>query len=179
MKYRTVLVVLLFLASGAPGAPQTQKSAAVKDPAVIDAQGFAKLLQENRGRPLVVNFWATWCEPCRSEYPLLNDLAKQYAPQGLRVIGVSLDDEGEMILVRRFLARHKPVFRNYRKKHGGEAEFVQAVFPGWNGAIPATFFYARDGRQVGHLLGEGHRDTFEAAIRTVLSAGAPPASPGR
>jgi len=42
------------------------------------------------------------------------------------------------------------------------------VLPGWNGAIPASFFYARDGRQIGHLLGEGTRETYEAAIRTLL-----------
>lgn len=172
MKSRTVFVgLLLLVAASTLAAPQAQQSAARKDPVVIDAQGFQKLLEKYRGQPLVVNFWATWCEPCRSEYPLLNELAKQYAPQGLRVVGVSLDDDGDLILVRRFLARHKPAFPNYRKKHGGEDEFVQAILPGWTGAIPATFFYARDGRQIGHLLGEGHRDTFEAAIHSVLLPG--------
>jgi hypothetical protein len=46
------------------------------------------------------------------------------------------------------------------------------VMPGWNGAIPASFFYARDGRQIGHLVGENNRDTYEAAIRMMLSSGA-------
>ena len=41
--------------------------------------------------------------------------------------------------------------------------------PGWNGSIPASFFYAKDGRQIGHLVGAGNRDTYEAAIRTILS----------
>ncbi|HEY2352348.1 MAG TPA: hypothetical protein VGH83_07540, partial [Candidatus Acidoferrum sp.] len=54
---------------------------------------------------------------------------------------------------------------------GGEDSFVQAVMAGWNGAIPASFFYAKDGRQIGHLLGENNRDTYEAAIRSVLSSG--------
>jgi thiol-disulfide isomerase/thioredoxin len=138
---------------------------------IIDAQGYQQLLEQYRGKPLLITFWATWCEPCRDEYPLLNQLAKEYAAKGLNVVGVNLDDDGDKILMRRFMARYKPIFPNFRKKKGGESEFVQAVMPGWNGAIPASFFYAKDGRQIGHLLGENNRDTYEAAIRTVLSSG--------
>jgi len=120
---------------------------------------------------VLVNFWATWCEPCRHEYPMLNELAKQYAPQGLNVIGVSMDDDGDLILMRRFLSRYKPVFPNYRKKAAEEAEFRQAVFPSWNGSLPATFFYNKDGRQAGHMFGEGPRETYETTIRTLLASG--------
>jgi thiol-disulfide isomerase/thioredoxin len=152
----------------AVAAPQAK---APKDPELIDAAGYQKILAEHKGQPLVVTFWATWCEPCRAEYPMLNELAKQYAPQGLKVVGVNLDDDGDIILTRRFMARYQPVFPNYRKKAGGEKEFVNAVLAGWSGAIPASFFYDRDGRQIGKLLGESNRDTYEAAIRTVLSSG--------
>jgi hypothetical protein len=100
---------------------------------------------------------------------MLNELAKQYAPQGLNVVGVSLDQDGDLILMRRFLARYKPIFPNYRKKKGEEDAFVQAVMPGWNGSIPASVFYAKDGRQIGHLVGAGDRETYETAIRTLLS----------
>jgi hypothetical protein len=102
---------------------------------------------------------------------MLNELAKQYAPQGLKVIGVSMDDDGDLILMRRFLSRYKPVFPNYRKKAGEEAEFRQAVFPSWNGSLPATFFYNKDGRQAGHMFGEGPRETYETTIRTLLASG--------
>jgi thiol-disulfide isomerase/thioredoxin len=145
------------------------QSVAPKDPQLIDAEGFAKLVQQYQGKPLLVTFWATWCEPCRDEYPMLNELAKQYAPQGLKVVGVSLDQDGDLILMRRFLARYKPVFPNYRKKQGGEDAFVQAVLPGWNGSIPASFFYAKDGTQIGNLVGAGSREKYEAAIRMLLS----------
>jgi thiol-disulfide isomerase/thioredoxin len=143
-----------------------------RDPKMIDAQGYQDMLQEYRGKPLVVNFWATWCEPCRDEYPLLNEMAKQYAPQGLKVVGVNFDDDGDLILMRRFLARYKPVFPNYRKKHGGNAEFAQVTLPQWNGSLPATLFYDKDGRQVNHFLGAGNRERFETAIRSLLSEGA-------
>src|SRR5437588_3425430 len=96
---------------------------------------------------------------------MLNELAKQYAPQGLKVVGVNLDDDGDLILMRRFIARYKPVFPNYRKKKGEEAPFTQAIMPGWNGAIPASFLYDPNGTMSGHVMGAGDRQTYEAAIR--------------
>jgi thiol-disulfide isomerase/thioredoxin len=140
-----------------------------KDPVLIDAQEYQTLVEHYKGKPLIVTFWATWCEPCRDEYPMLNELAKQYAPQGLQVVGVDLDQDGDLILMRRFLLRYKPVFLNYRKKQGGEDAFVQAVLPGWNGSIPASFLYAKDGTQIGHIIGASDREKYEAAIQTLLS----------
>ena len=172
MRNRTVLAVFVMLAAmTASAGPQAPKSAATRDPELIDAQGYQKLVEQYRGKPLLVNFWATWCEPCRHEYPMLNELAKQYAPQGLKVVGVNLDDDGDLILMRRFLARHKPVFPNYRKKAGGEEAFWQAALAGWTGSLPVSVFYAKDGRQAGHVLGEGSRETYETAIRSLLAAG--------
>ena len=173
---RIASVGLLFCLSGvalaiAAGAPQASKGPTHRDPKIIDAQGYQELVEQYRGKPLLVTFWATWCEPCRDEYPMLNELAKEYAPKGLHVVGVNLDDDGDLILMRRFMARYKPVFPNYRKKKGGESDFTRAVMPGWGGAIPASVFYAKDGRQIGHLVGENNRDTYEAAIRMVLSSG--------
>jgi thiol-disulfide isomerase/thioredoxin len=156
--------------TSATAAAQTAKLA--RDPELIDAGGYARLLAANRGAPLVVTFWATWCEPCRDEYPMLNELAKQYGTQGLKVVGVSLDDDGDLILVRRFLARYKPVFPNYRKKPGSETEFAQfrgAVLAGWSGSLPVTLFFSKDGRMVGKVMGEGTRETYEADMKALLA----------
>jgi thiol-disulfide isomerase/thioredoxin len=172
MRSWTVLVLTVALgAATAVAAQRVPRTTGPHDPAMIDAQGFQKLLEHFRGAPLLVTFWATWCEPCRDEYPMLNELAKQYGPQGLHVVGVNLNDDGDLILMRRFIARYHPIFPNFRKKMGGESEFVQVVMPGWKGEIPASVFYAKDGRQIGHLVGENNRETYEAAIRMVLSSG--------
>jgi thiol-disulfide isomerase/thioredoxin len=175
MRIRTGFVVLCLLAAAtALAVPQAPKMARPPDPKMIDLQGYQELLDEYRGKPLLVNFWATWCEPCRDEYPMLNELAKQYAPQGLKVVGVSLDDDGDLILMRRFLARYRPIFPNYRKKTGEEGEFRQfrqGVLPGWSGSLPVSIFYRRDGGEAGHFLGEGTRDKFEAAIQALLGSG--------
>jgi thiol-disulfide isomerase/thioredoxin len=171
MKIRIVLISMLLMAAcTAVAAQQAPKATAPPDPQVIDALGLQKILDQYRGKPLVLTFWATWCEPCRDEYPLLNELAKQYAPQGLKVVGVSMDDDGDIILMRRFLARYKPIFPNFRKKAGGEVELRQVASPGWGGSMPATFFYAKDGRKAGEVMGEGKRETFEQAIRSLLGS---------
>jgi thiol-disulfide isomerase/thioredoxin len=173
MRIRVATTLLGLLAGAAAlAAPQAHKAVATRDPELIDAQGYVKLVQQYRGKPLLVTFWATWCEPCRDEYPMLNELTKQYAPQGLKVVGVNYDQDGDLILMRRFMAKYKPVFPNYRKKPDESDEsFRQAVMPGWNGALPASFFYAKDGRQVGQFVGERTRDAYETAIRSLLGSG--------
>lgn len=175
MRIRTIWAGLFLLAAASTMAAQQSK--APRDPEVIDGEGFQKLLERYHGKSVVVTFWATWCEPCRDEYPMLNELARQYAPMGLHVVGINLDDDGDIILMRRFLARYKPIFPNYRKKKGDEAAFNQSVLQGWNGALPATFFYAKDGRQIGHVLGEGTRATYETAIRALLASPAGTTAP--
>ena len=177
MRIRNVAAVLLLVAAGATlAAPQAKAPA---DPAMIDAQGFQKILEQNRGKALLVNFWATWCEPCRAEYPMLNELAKQYAPKGLQVVGVSIDDDGDLILMRRFLARYKPVFPNYRKTAGAEAAFRESILAGWTGSMPITIFYGKDGKQVGHFIGEKSREQYEAAIQGLLAGGGSVAAQGK
>ena len=172
MRTRTVMVAMMLLTAATTLATaQAPRAAAPRDPELIDAQGYARILQQYRGKPLLVTFWATWCEPCRDEYPMLNELAKQYAPKGLKVVGVNLDDDGDLILMRRFLARYKPIFPNYRKKPGAEGEFRQAVLAGWTGSLPVTVFYSKDGQQINSMLGEGTREKYEAAIQATLATG--------
>jgi thiol-disulfide isomerase/thioredoxin len=160
---------------GSPGAPSRAKPAARAggqnlpgDLQVIDLAEYKKVLSVHTGRPLVVSFWATWCEPCRDEYPLVNELARKYMPQGLDVIGISLDDDADRNLVRHFLAKMQPVFFNYRKKPGDDDTFIRAIDPRWRGAIPATAFYGRDGKLVRLRVGESIRAQFEKDIQELL-----------
>ena len=168
---------VLFLAGLSPAYAQAapvQKSSkapstATADPPLIDLAGFHQILAGFRGKPVLVTFWATWCEPCRDEYPMLVQLAKQYGPQGLVVFGVSLDDDADMNLVRRFLAQNRPAFPNYRQKPGIDVdEFYHGINPDWQGSMPETAFYGRDGRLLGHFVGEQKRADFEQAIHKIL-----------
>jgi thiol-disulfide isomerase/thioredoxin len=155
------------------------KSAATADPALIDLSGYQQVLAKYHGKPLVANFWATWCEPCRDEYPMIVELAKQFKPQGVEVVGVDMDDDSDMNLVRRFIARMQPGFPNYRQKTGIDLDkFYDGVNPQWKGTMPQTMFYGKDGNVVGFFLGSRPRAQFEQAFRATLGGSANSGTPG-
>jgi thiol-disulfide isomerase/thioredoxin len=154
-----------------PKPPQAAKPASAQALSLIDLAGYNKLLADHRGKPLLVTFWATWCEPCRDEYPLVNQIAKDYASKGLVVLGVDMDDDSAATLIQHFLERNKPVFPNVRKKMGHEDAFVRGVNPQWKDEMPANFFYAADGRLLGFIIGGHTREEFDKIINTVLAAG--------
>lgn len=159
---------------------KTRSTVIAADPPLIDLAGFNQILGKFHGKPVLVTFWATWCEPCRDEYPMLVQLAKQYAPQGLVVFGVSLDDDADMNLVRHFLAQNRPGFPNYRQKPGIDVdEFYHGVNPDWQGSMPETVFYGRDGHLLGHFVGEQKREDFEQAIHKILGTAGGSKSGGR
>jgi thiol-disulfide isomerase/thioredoxin len=171
-----VLVGLLWLAGAGVShaqvaAPKTPQARAGADPALIDLNGYNTILAKYRGKPLLVTFWATWCEPCRDEFPMLVALAEQYKPQGLSVFGVSLDANADMHVVRHFLAAFRPGFPNYRQDPQFDADdFYHGVNPKWEGSMPETIFYTRDGRIAADFTAEQTRQTFEQAIRAILGA---------
>src|SRR5580704_6164639 len=143
-------------------------SGSAKELRVIDLDGYRKLVAEHHGKPLLVTFWATWCEPCRDEYPLVNQLAKDFAPQGLDVVGVDMDDDAGLNLVRHFMEKNQPIFPNVRKKMGHEDAFVDGVDPRWHDVMPANFFYSADGQLAGFMVGGQPREVFEKASRSIL-----------
>ena len=150
--------------------PSAAQAAKVPDPPVIDLAGYQQILAKYHGKPLVVNFWATWCEPCREEYPLIVELASEFKAQGVSVIGINMDDDSDMNLVRRFIARTQPNFPNYRQKPGIDLDaFYRGVNPEWKGTMPQTIFYARDGHIGGFFLGTRPRPVFEQAFRDLLT----------
>jgi len=154
-----------------PKTAPSAKPASAQALSLIDLAGYNKLLADHRGKPLLVTFWATWCEPCRDEYPLVNQIAKDYASKGLVVLGVDMDDDSASTLIQHFLERNKPVFPNVRKKMGHEDAFVRGVDPQWKDEMPANFFYAADGRLLGFIIGEHSREEFDKIINSVLTAG--------
>jgi thiol-disulfide isomerase/thioredoxin len=176
LTFAVVLAVALVVArtgraqtDAGKSAPRAGKAAGAADPPLIDLAGYRQLLAKYKGKPLVVNFWATWCEPCRDEYPMIVELAKEFKPQGVSVIGVDMDDESDMNLVRRFIARTQPTFPNYRQKPGIDLDaFYDGVNPEWKGTMPQTVFYGRDGQILGFFLGTRPQPVFEQAFRATL-----------
>lgn len=158
--------------SAAVAAALTAPAAATQeDLPLVDLASYKQVLAKYRGKPVMVTFWATWCDPCRAEYPMIVNLAKHYAPKGLVVFGVDLDADSDLKLVHQFIAEHHPGFPNYRQDQKINAdEFYRGVNPGWSGSMPHTVFYGRDGHIAKYFVGERPPDAFEHAIQQILAA---------
>ncbi len=138
----------------------------------VDEKELALRVAQEKGRVVLVNFWATWCVPCREEFPDLVRLQKSHGFHGLQILGVSVDPTRETAAVERFLAEHNPNFPNYRKKSGGdEEEFIKAVDGSWGGELPFTVLYNREGHKVKVLSGKHSYRRYEREIRGLLSVG--------
>ncbi len=126
--------------------------------------GRSVKLSDFRGRPVLLNFWATWCGPCRIETPWLVELYVVYHPQGVDFIGISMDDPGQQVAVRDF-ARSMSV--NYPLLFGSAT--VADAFGGVR-LLPQTFFIGRDGRLVDSTVGVTSKADLDAIIRRLLTA---------
>jgi thiol-disulfide isomerase/thioredoxin len=135
----------------------------------VDAKGLAEAVAKNQGKVVVVNFWATWCVPCREEFPDLVRLEKTYRDRSVAVLGVSIDFQKDLPKVEKFLADHHPGFPNYIKRSGGDdQDFIDAVDPKWGGELPFTVVYGKDGRKTKVLSGKQTYADFEKAVTALL-----------
>jgi len=127
-----------------------------------DSQGRLQSLSQWRGKPLVLNFWASWCAPCREEMPDFAALRAQYQPKGVEFVGLAVDNPTN---VAQFL-RHQPV--NYPILIGeGAASNLARQLGNPSGALPYTIVLDRDGRIVLKHLGRLPRATLEAVLRKI------------
>ena len=140
----------------------------------LDAKGLRETIARERGKVVLVNFWATWCVPCREEFPQLARLQKKLRGEGLRVLGISTDLVRDVPAVEKFLSEQNPGFPNYRKKSGGDdGDFINAVDPSWGGELPFTAVFARDGRKAKVFSGAHTYGEYEREVRRLLTARAP------
>lgn len=134
----------------------------------IDEKGYAQLVDSHKGNLLMVDFWATWCAPCREEMPLLLDLARKYRGKGLRLATVSCDEPEDRLKAAQFLAGLKVTDESYVKQVTDDERFIGSVDGKWSGALPALFLYDRAGRPIRSFIGEADMSAVEQAIRKAL-----------
>jgi len=135
----------------------------------LDGKELSAAIAKQKGHVVLVNFWATWCVPCREEFPDFVRLEKAYRDRGLRVIGVSTDLAKDLPKVEKFLAAAPPDFPNYRKKSGGDdQDFIESVDAKWGGELPFTVLYGKDGKKTRVLSGKQSYAELEKAIAPLL-----------
>ncbi len=129
---------------------------------VKDLDGKKVNLSSFKGKVILLDFWATWCPPCKAEIPGFVELQQTYGEQGLQVVGVSVDDPIEKL--RPFADEFR---MNYPVIVGlGEDDLQDAYGPMWG--IPTTFLIARDGRICRKHSGLVGKERYERDIKSLL-----------
>ena len=131
----------------------------------------ARVVAAKKGRVVLVNFWATWCDPCREEMPALVSAAKGFSSKDLAVEIVSTDSLKKTRDVQKFLASRKIPFVCWQAKSPDPQRFIDAVDKTWNGAVPYTLVYDRKGELVARLAGPQTERSFGEAVRKALAPG--------
>jgi len=127
-----------------------------------DIHGKAVRLSDFKGKVIVLDFWATWCGPCKQEIPGFIDLQNRYASQGLQVIGVSVDDTLDKLTP--YVAQMK---MNYPVLQGLGHDDIQDAYGPMFG-IPTTVLITRDGKVCKKHMGMSAKEVFEKEIKSLL-----------
>ena len=135
---------------------------------IINVSDLKLILEEGKGSAILINVWATWCEPCREEFPDLVALSEKYK-KNIRFISISVDDVADLeSKVVPFLKNQNARLENYLLKVIEPEDFINLLDKNWSGAVPATFIYDRYGKQTEALIGKQSFEVFESAIKKVI-----------
>ena len=152
-------------ATDAPAAAPLKLAAAVPAFTLTDREGKPRTLQDWQGRSLIVNFWATWCAPCRREIPLLMRLQKDHGGEGFQVVGIAVDFREDVLKYADKMKIDYPLLIGEQDALDAATAFgIDAV------GFPFTVFSDRQGRVVTAHVGEltaAEADVILAAIRRV------------
>ena len=135
----------------------------------INSTQLLDLIEESESALTLLNFWATWCDPCVEEFPDLVTLSKNHNPTELRVIFVSTDFERSLPSVRQFLDKQNLDLVSYYKSESDNT-FINAMNPNWSGALPATFVYDNAGNKLEFWIGSRTLEELETIINKHLNA---------
>lgn len=149
----------MVLLLGCGKTPQVRKTA--PDFALKDMHGETVRLSDYRGKVVLLDFWATWCGPCKIEEPWFVEFEKMYKDRGFAVVGVSIDEEGWDV-VKPYVEQKKINFRVLLQS--GKMDTLYESIEAW----PTTFLIDRAGKIVFTQTGVGSKRKFEETIQQLL-----------
>ena len=176
LRFALPLTFALLLLATLAGCGERRESAAplsaATDSAIvlpIDAAGLRVRVADGRARVTLVNVWATWCAPCREEFPALVAVARRHRADGVRLLLVSGDFGDQLPETRRFLEANGARDTSYWKDEA-DMPFINGVHAAWSGALPATLLYDAHGRLLEFWEGGADSARFERAVTNALQA---------
>jgi len=134
----------------------------------VNVEKLKAILKKKRGKVILVNFWATWCAPCREEFPALIKLYRQYRARGLDLMLVSADNPEDREQVEAFLKQSEANFTSYIGSDENHAVLASSISRDWPYAIPTTFVFNRQGKLTKSLVGRQDYQIFQKAILKLL-----------
>lgn len=140
------------------------------DLALKDAEGRKVRLRDYRGKIVILNFWATWCGPCKAEIPLLVDMEREFAPKGVIFIAASLDEEKARSTVLEFIKRYAIAFPVW---FGATIDHLDRLQ--MSDAVPATAFVDSEGEIVARVSGAITREELRERLEWLLTGKPSPA----
>ena len=150
----------LVLLQRLPAASPTSVGSVAPDFVLADLDGNPVRLADLRGRPVILNFWASWCGPCVEEFPLLREAAAAHADEGLAIVGIVFRDRSEA--ARDFMARNGGTWPAAMDPGDRVATAYGILGP------PETYFIARDGTIAARQFGPVDTDALDAQLATIL-----------
>lgn len=135
---------------------------------VASPQEIKAAMQASQAPLTMVHVWATWCDPCRDEFPELLQVYRDTREKGLELVLVSGDAPTAMEHVNRFLLEQQSPVDSLVATELNQ-EFVEMFSPNWPGALPATFFFDSDGTLVAEWQGQRSYDEFYETIDQLLN----------
>ena len=149
-------------------APKVKAISTLPKVTQIDAAALKNLLKPN-GKPLLINFWATWCDPCREEFPDLVKIGADYKDR-IDLITISLDELSEIDKdVPKFLAQMKSETPGYLLKVPDESAAIAVVSKDWQGGLPFTILFNSNGEAVYSKQGKFKTETLRGEIEKLIS----------
>jgi thiol-disulfide isomerase/thioredoxin len=135
----------------------------------VDESNFAKTVAAHKGKVVLVEFWATWCVPCREEMPQLVKLEQKLRPRGLDVVMISVDAPEDEAKAAKVLKDTGMPAEGHLRTAKDDDNFCMAIDPAWaSGAVPAIFIYNRSGKRVKSFIGATPMKDVEAALEKVF-----------
>src|ERR1700683_5356999 len=114
----------------------------------LDETGFQKLVSDHKGKVVLYDFWATWCDSCRAELPQLVRLETKLRSQGFELVTISADEPEAAADAEKVLKQFTVRGVAYLKQAQDDQHFIDSIDTKWSGALPALFLYDKAGHQV-------------------------------